>query len=176
MSTSLLCVSVSLSLVLDSFVCFIYIEHHRECCCCSVAKSCPTLCDPMDCSTPGFPVLHCLLELAQTHVHRVSDAIQPSHPWSSPSPPAFSPSIRVFSSESALHIRCPKYWSFSFSPSNEHSELISFRIDWFDLLAAQGAQRLSRIFSSTTVQEHQFFFGAEPSLWSNFIANILQYL
>ena len=90
--------------------------------------------------------------------------------------PSIFPSIRVFSSESALRIRCPKYWSFSFSPSNEHSELISFRIDWFDLLAAQGAQRLSRIFSSTTVQEHQFFFGAEPSLWSNFVANILQYL
>ena len=104
-------------------------------CCFSVAQSCLMLCDPKACSMLGFPVLHCLLELAQTHVHRVSDAIQPSHPRSSPSPPAFSPSIRVFSSESALRIRCPKYWSFSFSPSNEHSELISFRIDWFDLLA-----------------------------------------
>ena len=107
----------------------------------SVAQSCLTLCNPMDCSTPGFPVLHHLLELAQTHVYRVSDAIQPSHPLSSPSPPAFSIlSIRVFSKELALGIRWPKYWSFSFSisPSNEYSELISFRIDWFDLLSVQG--------------------------------------
>ena len=87
------------------------------------------LCDPMGCSTPGFPVHHQLPELAQTHVHRVSDAIQPSHPLPSPSPPIF-PSIRVFSSESVLRIRWPKYWSFSFSisPSNEYSGLISFRL------------------------------------------------
>ena len=88
----------------------------------SVAQSCLTLCNPMDCSTPGFPVYHQLPELSQTHVHRVVDAIQPSHPLSSPSPPAFNlPSIRVFSSESVLPIRWPKYWSFSFSigPSNE---------------------------------------------------------
>ena len=93
--------------------------------------------DAMDCSMPGFPVLHHLQELAQTHVHRVSDAIQPSHPLSSPS---IFPSIRVFSSESVLHIRWPKYWSFSFSisPSNEYSGLISFRMDWLDLLAVQG--------------------------------------
>ena len=99
------------------------------------------LCDSVNCSTPGFPVLHYLLEFAQTHVHRVNDAIQPSCPLSSPSPPAFNlPSIRVFSSESSLHIRRPKYWSFSFSisPSNEYSGLISFRIDWLDLLAVQG--------------------------------------
>ena len=92
----------------------------------SVAQSCPTLCDPMDCSTPGFPVHHQLLEHTQTHVHRVSDAIQPSDPLSSPSPPALSAfkSIRVFSSESALCIRWPKYWSFSFSisPSNEEPQ------------------------------------------------------
>ena len=91
----------------------------------------------------GFPVYHQLLELAQTHVHRVSDAIQPSHPLLFPSPPALSsifPSIRVFSNQSVLRIRQPKYWSFSFSirPSNEYSGLISFRIDWFDLLAVQG--------------------------------------
>ena len=107
----------------------------------SVAQSCLTLCDPMDCSMPGFPVHHQLPELAQTHVHRVSDAIQPSHPLSSPSPPAFNlSSIRVFSSESVLLIRWSKYWSFSFSisPSNEYSGLISFRINWFDLLAVQG--------------------------------------
>ena len=87
---------------------------------------------------PGFPVHHQLLELAQTHVHRVSDAIQPSHPLSSPSPPAFNLfSIRVFSSESVLCIKWPKYWSFSFiiSPFNEYSGLISFRMDWLDLLA-----------------------------------------
>ena len=98
-------------------------------------------CDPMDCSTTGFPVLHYLLEFAQTHVHWVDDAIQPSHLLSPASSPAlYFPSIRVFSNESALHIRLPKYWSFSFSisPTNEYSGLISFRIDWFDLLAVQG--------------------------------------
>ena len=80
--------------------------------------------------------------------------------------PSVLPSIRVFVSESALHIRWPKYWSFSFSvsPSNEHSVLISFRIDWFDLLAVQG---LLRVFSNITVQKHQFF-GTQLSLWSNF--------
>ena len=95
----------------------------------------------MACSTPGFPVLHQLLELAQTHVHWVSDAIQPSHPLSSPSPPAFNLSrIRVFSNESVLCIRWPKDQSFGFSisPFNEYSGLISFRIDWFDLLAVEG--------------------------------------
>ena len=110
-------------------------------CCCSVTQSCPTLCDPMDCSMPGFPVLHRLQELAQTHVHSVSDAIQPSHPLSFPSLlPSIFPSIRVFSNESALHIRWPKYWSFKFniSLSNEYLGLISFRMDWLDLLAVQG--------------------------------------
>ena len=87
-----------------------------------------TLCDPMKCSTPGFSVHHQFLELAQTHVHQVSDAIQPSYPLSSLSP-VFS-SIRVYSNDSALHIKWPKYWSFSFSisPSNEYSRLIFFRI------------------------------------------------
>ena len=108
----------------------------------SVAQSCPTLCDPMNCSTPGLPVHHQLPDFTQTHVHRVSDAIQPSHPLSSllllpPSPP----SIRVFSNESTLYMRWPKYWSFSFSiiPSKEHPGLISFRMDWLDLLAVQGS-------------------------------------
>ena len=141
-------------------------------------QSCPTICDYMDCSTQGFPVHHQLLELAQTHVHRVGDAIQLSHALSSPSPPDFIffiylfyfltlqycigfaiyqhesttgihvfpiltlifPSIRVFSNESVLRIRWPKYWSFRFSisSSNEYSGLISFRIDWLDLLAVQG--------------------------------------
>ena len=102
----------------------------------SVAQSCPTLCDPMNRSTPGLAVHHQLPELAKTHIHRVGDAIHPSHPLSSPSPPA----VWVFSSESVLHIRWPKYWSFSFSisPCNEYSGLISFRMDWSDLLAVQG--------------------------------------
>ena len=110
--------------------------------CCLITQSCPTLWDPMDCSTPGFPVLHHLLEFAQIHVHWVSDAIQPSHlifchPLLLPS---IFPSIRVFSNESVLRIRWQKYWNFSFSisPSNEYSGLISFRIDWLDLLAVQG--------------------------------------
>ena len=93
----------------------------------------------MDCSMLGLPVHHQLPEFTQTHVHWVSDAIQPSHHLSSPSPPpSIFPSIRVFSNESVLHIRWPKYWSFSLniSPSNEHPGLISFRIDWLGLLAA----------------------------------------
>ena len=104
----------------------------------SVTQSCPTLFDPMDCSIPGLPVHHQLPEFTQTQVHRVNDTIQPSHPLSSPSPPAFN--FSLFSKESVLHIRWPKYWSFSFSisPSNEYSELISFMIDWLDLLAVQG--------------------------------------
>ena len=114
-----------------------FIQRHIS----SVAQSCPVLCDPMDYSTPGFPTHHQLLELAPTHVHRVSEAIQPSHPLSSPyPPPSIFPSIRVFSNESVLCIRWPKYWSFSHSirPSNEYSGLISFRMDWFDLFAVQG--------------------------------------
>ena len=104
--------------------------------------------------------------VSQTHVHWVSDAIQPSHPLSSLLLlPSVFPSIRVFSSESAIHIRWPKYWSFSFSisPSNECSGLISFKIDWFDLLAVQ---MILKSLLSTTVQKPQFF-GAQPSLWFN---------
>ena len=109
--------------------------------CSSVVQSCPTLCDPMNCITPGFLVLHHLPEPVQIHVHWVYEAIQPSHPLS---PlilqPSIFPSTRVFSNELALCIRWPKYWNFSFSicPCNEYSGLISFRIDWFDLLTAQG--------------------------------------
>ena len=107
----------------------------------SVAQSCPTLCDPMDCSTPGFAVHYQSPEPIQTHVHRVGNAIQhliPRHPLLLL--PSIFPSIRVFSNESALRIRWPKYWSFSFniSPSNEHLGLISFRMDWLHLLAVQG--------------------------------------
>ena len=100
-----------------------------------------SLCNPVECSTPGFPVHQQLQELTQIHVHQVGDAIQASHPLSSPSPSTFNlPSIRVFSNESVLHIWQPKYWSFSFSisPSNEHPGLISFRMDWLALLAVQG--------------------------------------
>ena len=103
--------------------------------------SCLILCDPMVYSTPGFPVLHYFPEFVQTHVHRVGDAIQPSHPAS---PllllPSVFLSIEVFPNESALCIRWTKYWSFSFSisPSKEYSGLISFRMDWLDLLAVQG--------------------------------------
>ena len=107
----------------------------------SVAQSCLTLCNPMKCSTSGLPVHHQLTEFTETHVHRVGDAIQPSHPLSSPSPPAPNPSHRKsFSNESNLCMRWPKYWSFSFSisPSREHPGLISFRMDWLDLLAVQG--------------------------------------
>ena len=95
----------------------------------------------MNCSTTGLPVHHQLLEFTQTHVHRVGDAIQPSHLLSIPSPPDPNPpSVRVFSNESTLCMRWPKYWSFSFSisPSEEHPGLISFRIDWLDLPAVQG--------------------------------------
>ena len=97
--------------------------------------------DPMDCSTPGFLVHHQLSEFTQTHVHQLGDAIQPSHPLLSPSLllPSVFPSIRVFSNESVLCIRWPKYWSFTFSisPSSEYSELISFRMDWLNHLAVQ---------------------------------------
>ena len=107
-------------------------------CCCSVAKSCPTLCNPIDCSMPGalsFTII------AQPHVHRVGDAVQPPHLLLFPSPlPSIFPDITILSSEWTLRIRCPKYWSFSFSisPSNEYSGLIFFRIDWFYLPEVQG--------------------------------------
>ena len=123
-----------------------WIKPDKDCCCCLVAQSCLTLCDLMDCSTPGFPVLHHLPELAQTYVHWVSD--DELVRWVMPSThlilchpllllPSIFPNIRVFSNESALHVRWLKYWSlnFSVSPSNELSGLISFRIDGFDLLA-----------------------------------------
>ena len=108
-------------------------------CRCSVAKSCPILCDPTDCSTPGSPVLHYLLEFAQfmsIELVMLSNHLILCHPLLLL--PSIFTSIRIFSSESPLHIKRPKYWSFSISPSNEYSGLISFRTDWFDLLAVQG--------------------------------------
>ena len=118
-------------------------------CCCSVTQSCPTLCIPTDCSTPGFSVLPYLLEIPQTHVHWVNDAIQPfsfilCHPLLLL--PSVFPSIRVFPNESVLRIRWPKYWSFTFSvsPSNERSELISFRIDRVSMWSQVSAFQCSR--------------------------------
>ena len=129
----------------------------------SVAQSCLTICDPMDCSMPGFPVHHQLSELAQTHVHQAGDAIQPSHPLLFPFPPAFNLSnIRIFPTESVLPIRWPKYWSFSFniSPSNEYSWLISFRIGWFVLLAVQETLKslLQHHSSKASILQHSAFF------------------
>ena len=122
----------------------------------------------MSCSTSGLPVHHQLPEYTQTHVHRVGDAIQPSHPLLSPSPPApVPPSIRVFSNESALHMRWPKYWSFSLSisPSNEHPGLASFRMDWLDLLAVQGTRKslLQHHSSKASILQHSAFFTVQLS-------------
>ena len=105
----------------------------------SVAQSCPTLCDPMDCSMPGLPVHHQLPEFTQTHVHPVGVPSNHLILWC-PLLPSVFPSIRVFSNKSVLCIRWPKDWSFRFSisPSNEYSVLTSFRMDWLDLLAVQG--------------------------------------
>ena len=132
-------------------------------CCCSVAQSCLTLCNLMECSTPGFPVLHHLPEFAQTHVQRVGDAsnhlilCRPLLLW-----PSILPCIRVYSNESALHIRWPKYWSFSFSisPSNEYSGLISFGIDWFDLFTIQGTLKslLQHHSSKISILQYSAFF------------------
>ena len=124
------------------------------------------LCDLMNRSTPGLPVHHQLQQFTQTHAHRVGDATQPSRPLSSPSLPAPNPppppSIRVFSNESALHMRWPKYLSFSFSisPSNEHPGLMSFRMDWLDLLAVQGTPKslLQHHSSKASIFQHSAFF------------------
>ena len=128
----------------------------------SVAQSCPTLCDPMDCSTPGLPVHQQLPELVKLTSIELGDAIQPSHPLLSSTMPSIFPSLKVFSSESVLRIRWPKYWSFCFSisPSNEYSGLISFRMDWFDLLAVQGTlQSIPQHHSSkaSIIQRSAFF-------------------
>ena len=127
----------------------------------TVTQSCPTLCEPMDCSTPGFPVHYLLPEFTQTHAHGDGDAILIlCYPLLLP--PSIFPSIRVFSNESVFHIRCPKYRSFSFSisPSSEYSGLIPFRIVWLDLLAVQGTLKSLLQHHSS---KHQFF-GAHLSL------------
>ena len=136
------------------------------CCCCSVTQSCPTLCDPKDCSTPCLPVTtsQSLLKLMSV------ESVMPSNHLILCRPllvlPSVFPSIRVFSNESVLHIRWPKYWNFSFSisPSNEYQGLISFRIDWFDLLAVQETLK-------SLLQHHSskasILYGAQPSLWSS---------
>ena len=136
------------------------------CCYCSAAQSCPTLRDLMDCSTPGllsitnsWSLLKLMsIKLVMVSIHIILCLPFLLLPW-------IFPSTRVFSNKSVLHVRWPKYWSFSFSIScsNKYLGLISFRIDWLDLLAVQ---RLSRVFSNTMVQKHRFF-GAQPSLWSN---------
>ena len=131
----------------------------------SVAQSCPTLCDPMNCSTPGLPVHHQLPIFTEIHVHRVSDAIQPSHPLSSLLLlPPIPPSIRVISNESTLLMRWPKYWSFSLSsflPKNTHWS----PLEWTGWISLQ-SKGLSRVFANTTVQKHQFF-SAQLSSQSN---------
>ena len=134
----------------------------------SVAQSCLTLCNPMNHSTPGLLVYHQFPEFTQTHVHRVSDAIQPSHPLSSPFPPTTNPSQhQSFSNESTLHMRWTKYWSFSFSitPSNEHPGLISFRMNWLDLLIVQGALKslLQHHSSKASILRRSAFFTVQLS-------------
>ena len=134
------------------------------CCCCSVAQLCLALCDPVDCNTPGFHVHHQPPEFSQAYVHWVGDAIQPSYPLLFPSPPAFNLSQHqgLFPGELALCIRWPKCWIFSFniSPSNEYSVLISFRVDWFDLLTVQVT--LKSLFQhhslKASIPQHSAFF------------------
>ena len=129
----------------------------------SVSQSCPALCDPMDYSTPGFPVHHQLLEFTQTHV---IESVMPSNYLFLCCPLllllSIFHSIRVFTNESALRIRWPKYWCFSFSisPSSEYPGLISFRMDWFDLLADQGTLKslLQHHSSKASILQHSAFF------------------
>ena len=130
----------------------------------SVTQLCLTLFDPMDCSTPGLPVHHHLLDLAQTHGHRAGDATKPSHPLSSPSPlPSIFPRISMFSNVSVLPIKWPKYWTFSFSiiSSNKYSGLI-----FFNKKRSLCSPRDSRVFFNTTAEKHQLF-SVPLTLWSN---------
>ena len=133
----------------------------------SVAQSCLTLWDPMNCSTPGLPIYHQLPKSTQTHLHWVGDAIQPSHPLSTLLLPSIFPSIRVFSNESALCNRWPKYCklSFNISPSHQYSGLISFRMDWLDLLGVQGTLKslLQHHGSKASILQHSAFFTVQLS-------------
>ena len=150
--------------------CFKLILHPvGSCCCyCSVAKLCPTLCDPMNYSAPGFPVLYYLPGLLKL---MSIESVKPSNHLIVCCPllliPTLFPSIRFFSNELALCIRWPKYWSFSFStsPSNEYSGLISFRIEWFDILAVQGAltSLLQHHSSKASILQHSAFFMVQLS-------------
>ena len=141
--------------------------HNSNCCCCLVANSCPALCNPMDCSTPGFPVLHHLL-VCSNSCPLSQCSIQPSHPLLPVFLPLIFPRIRVFCNELALHIK----WSFSFRirPSNEYSGLISFRIDWFDLLAVQGTLK-----SCPTAQYKSINSSALSFLYSSTLTSIHDY-
>ena len=145
------------SYLIESFPQFIIIHVVKVFQFSSVAQLCPTLCDPMNCSTPGLPVRHLLLESTQTHVHWVSDAIKPSH---SLRPllllPSIFPTIRVFSNESALHIRWPKFWSFTFNLSSSNEQRGLTPLGWTGWISLQ-SKGLSRIFSNTTVQKQQVF-------------------
>ena len=162
-----------------------------------VTQSCPTLCDPINCSTPGSPVLHCLLEFAQSPAHWVDDAINHRilcHPLLLM--PSIFTSIRVFSNELALHIRWPKYWSFSISPFDEYWELVSFRIHWFDLLESPwnsqesspaqfesiNSLALSLLYGPTLISVHDYwkncnfdytFAGKVMSLLSNMLSRFV---
>ena len=138
-----------------------------DCCCfCSVTKLCPTLCSPMDCSMPGFSVLHCLLEFAQIHVHWVGDAIQPSHPLLPPSPPALSLSQHQGLSQwvSCLH-QVAKVLELQLQ---HQSFQWVFRVDflWEWLVWSPYSPRDSQVCSSTTIQK-RWSFGTQPPLWSN---------
>ena len=128
----------------------------------SVAQSCPTLCNPKDCSTPGFSVHHQLLELTLMSIKSVMPSNHLFLCRHLLLLPSVFPSIRVFSNESALHIGWPKYWNFSFSisPSNDYSGLVSFRMDWLDLLAVQGTLKslLQHRNSKASVLWHSAFF------------------
>ena len=133
----------------------------------SVAQSCLILCDPMNCSSPGLPVCHQLPEFTQTHVRRIGDAIQPSHPLSSPSPAPNPSQHQSLFNESTLRMKWPKYWSFRFSviPSKEHPGLISFRMDWLDLLAVQGTLKslLQHHSSKAPILRRSAFFTVQLS-------------
>ena len=146
----------------------------------SVVQSYPPLFDPMNRSTPGLPVHHQVPEFTQTHIHRVSDAIQPSLFCPLLLLPPIPPSIRVFSSELTLRMSWPKYWSFSFSiiPSKEHPGLISFRMDWLDLLAVQGTLKslLQHHSSKASILRHSTFFTVLSCTNQDYIVEIHTHL